>query len=392
LKRELVDRGLYSTDKFLLHSDDSLLTNDRIFVGNQTDDFVVASFLPNANRILMLGLGYGGALRPLLIGNENVELTVVDMNPRTLKATASIMENYFPGVTNKVNYILHEAFQFLKEYEGPPFDAICIDIYTSKGYPSIILEDEFWLYTKKNLSNEGTVLFNSWGLPQQLSPLEGNTVQQYVARMLSAHFSYLSALPNRRNLTFIAHRQQPPLLKHEIYKEDLSDIDRLIVEFFPQRIQHAKKINSENIKEIDNDIILSMEDLNDEMFKRWPNLIKNCNQALSDLGYNQVKDIMELLDEPTRAKSMTKLLLDRHEIESQTIPILVGAIAFDNPENLDWYLEWMVEDGEQIMDSYREWFINTALWQLLEVAANPYATYSKWAEDIERLFDKLELR
>jgi SAM-dependent methyltransferase len=392
VQKELLNRGLYSTDNFLLHSDDSLLVNDRIFVGNQTDDFVVSTFLPNSNRVLMLGLGYGGALRALLIGNNNVQVTAVDMNPMTIKATELIMENYFPEVSNKVNYVQNDAFQFLKEYTGPSFDTICLDLYTSKGYPPIVLEDEFWLSLKKVLSKEGTVLFNSWGLPQQLSPLEGGTAQQNIAHIMCEHFSYLSALPNRRNMTFIAHRQQIPVIKQYINKDDLNDIDRLIVDFFPQRIKNAKKINCENIKMVENEVILTMDEFNDEMYRRWPNLIKNCNQALDELGFNQVTDLIELLNEPIRAKKMTKLLLDRKAVESVTIPILVGASAFNKPEGLEWYLYWMLEDGEELMDSHKEWFINTALWQLLEIAANPYANYATWAGDIEQLLKKLKLK
>nr|WP_256558394.1 hypothetical protein [Halobacillus sp. A1] len=388
----MVNRDLYSSDNFLLHSDDSLLSNDRIFVGNQTDDFVVSSFLQNSKKVLMLGLGYGGALRALLIDDNEVQVTAVDINPNSMRATALIMENYFPGISNKVNYVQSDALQYLKEYNGQPYDVICLDLYTREGYPLFILHDEFWIYLKNILTEDGTVIFNSWGLPQQLSPLKGNTVQKSIAKFMGDHFSYLSALPNRRNITFIAHLQQVPVIRQIVNTEDFNAIDRLIVEFFPQRIKYAKKIKSENFKTLENDVILTMDEFNDEMYKRWPHLVEKCNEALVDLGYTQIRDIMELLDDPIKAKKMTKLLLERNAIESATIPVLVGAYSFHKPEGLDWYLYWMLEEAEELMDTHKEWVINTALWQLLEVAANPYANYDYWASDIELLFNKLGLR
>lgn len=85
INNKSVKEELYSENQLHIHTIDSLITHDRVFVGNQTDDFAVAKVLQNSQRILLLGVGYGGALRPLLIGNSSVEITAVDLNPRSIK-------------------------------------------------------------------------------------------------------------------------------------------------------------------------------------------------------------------------------------------------------------------------------------------------------------------
>lgn len=51
----------------------------------------------------------------------------------------------------------------------------------------------------------------------------------------------------------------------------------------------------------------------------------------------------------------------------------------------------MTEDAEKLMKLNAEWFINTALWQLLAMTANPYAHFEHWADDIQQLVTKLNL-
>ncbi|MGO0714191.1 hypothetical protein P5641_03825 [Bacillus subtilis] len=129
INNKSVKEELYSENQLHIHTIDSLITHDRVFVGNQTDDFAVAKVLQNSQRILLLGVGYGGALRPLLIGNSSVEITAVDLNPRSIKISTLIFDEYFPALSRKINFIHKDALEYLKEFRDTPFDAICIDLY-----------------------------------------------------------------------------------------------------------------------------------------------------------------------------------------------------------------------------------------------------------------------
>lgn len=238
---------LYSKNSLLLQTIESLITHDRIFVGNQTDDFSIAGVLKGSNRVLLLGLGYGGAIRPILAGNNNIQITAVDMNPKSLNACSLILEEFFPNITKQLNYVLDDADNFLRNYTGLSFDTVCIDLYTDTGYPSIVFNGEFWSNIKKILSENGTVLFNSWGLPQQLEPLKINTAQTAIANIMINNFPYLSYLPHRRNITFIANFTENIEIKNNICVDNLIGLDRVLMKFLPLRVKYVERLSGENI-------------------------------------------------------------------------------------------------------------------------------------------------
>lgn len=381
---------LYSKNSLLLQTIESLITHDRIFVGNQTDDFSIAGVLKGSNRVLLLGLGYGGAIRPILAGNNNIQITAVDMNPKSLNACSLILEEFFPNITKQLNYVLDDADNFLRNYTGLSFDTVCIDLYTDTGYPSIVFNGEFWSNIKKILSENGTVLFNSWGLPQQLEPLKINTAQTAIANIMINNFPYLSYLPHRRNITFIANFTENIEIKNNICVDNLIGLDRVLMKFLPLRVKYVERLSGENIdysnKKTD---ILTLEEFDQVMNKQWLLLIQNCNKALEDKGCKKIKSMIELLENPEIAKLMTIQLLESRAPESATLPVLLGAYAFDNPEGLDWYFQWLLEECDILFGLNPEWFINTAFWQLLSISVNPFANYSNWSNCIENVIDKI---
>ncbi|MGD6874284.1 spermidine synthase [Sutcliffiella horikoshii] len=386
-----IKKGLYSEDHLLLHTVESLVSSDRIFVGNQPDEFAIAGLLEKSKRVLMLGLGFGESLRPILAGNHDLQITAVDINASTLNACYSINENYFPLLNSKVNYINEDAFKYIYSYSGVEYDCICVDLYTKEGYPLQILDDDFWRSLKKILTADGTVIFNSWGLPQQLNPFHGDTIQVSIARRLLIHFEYNGYLPHRRNITFIANKKSKPKFRENIDYTHLNEVDRLILEFYPYRLRNILPLDIKLISKVESEenCINKMEQFNDEMFKRWPNLVNKCNEVMISLGFPKIISLSDIYKDPHLAKILTRNFLENKHIESVTIPILAASNAFENSGNLDWYLEWLVHDKEELLLNHKEWFINTAIWQLLSIAANPFSKYDYWVQDIEEILSVL---
>ncbi|MEJ8545582.1 hypothetical protein [Brevibacillus borstelensis] len=386
-----VNSGLYSSKKILLHTIESLIVNDRIFVGNQSDEFAIAGFIESAQKILMLGLGYGGALRPLLIGNDDVEITAVDLNPHVLNACKSIIKDYFPEVSRKIKYV-HGDGARVNEYFSTPFDVVCIDLYTDEGYPSFVLENEFWSMVTEILTPEGVVLFNSWGLPQHLRPFEGRTVHVQLAQIIQNYFKSVHLLPYRRNITFIANKQRVLNIHKRKSSYTLNDIDRIIVELIPHRLNYAK-----NLEELhffrDGMLATGMKEIDAEMLRRWPRLVNKINSVLLDIGYPKIEssELRQLIYDAERSRAVTERLIEINAPESTFVPTAMGAFAFEEPRGLEWYIKWILEDNAKLIKLNKEWFVNQALWQLLAMVANPYAHYKEWVVDIEHMVKQLKL-
>ncbi|EEM92339.1 spermidine synthase [Bacillus thuringiensis] len=387
----IIKNSLYSEDHLLLHTLESLVSNDRIFVGNQPDDFAIAGLLENSKKVLMLGLGFGGSLRAILAGNHEIHITAVDINLSTLNACYSINENYFPYLNSRVTYIHDDAFKYINNYKGDRYDAICIDLYSKEGYPLQIIEDEFWEGLKKILTDEGTILFNSWGLPQQLHPFEGNTIQRSIATLFLSHFTYTGYLPHRRNITFVGSKIFKPKLNKDIDYTGIKEVDRLILDYYPYRLDNIITLDTTilNKKEHESDYINTMKQFDTEMFKRWPRLVSKCNEVMLSLDLPKIDNLSTIVKNPHLAKALTKAFLKNREIESMTVPILVGASAFKNSNDLDWYLEWLTTNREELLTNHKEWFINTAFWQVLSIATNPFSEYGYWAKKIKEVINEL---
>ena len=151
--------SLYSSKDFLLNSIESLVSGDRIFVGNQPDDFGIGGSITSGNKVLILGLGFGGSIRPLIAGIENISITAIDSDSNIINACSAIMNSFFPSL-NQIHYIHGDASNFT-HYINDSFDLICIDVYTEEGYPRFIFNDEFWDNLSSSLTKDGSVIINS---------------------------------------------------------------------------------------------------------------------------------------------------------------------------------------------------------------------------------------
>jgi hypothetical protein len=367
---------LYSDSDLLLNTPETLLAGDRVFVGNQPDDFALAGIVTESQvpRVCFLGLGFGGALRPILAAAPGARIVAVESDSSTAELCRAIYRRYFPQVDFEV--AVQDAARIGTADLGD-FDVVCVDLYESAGYPRVVFQTPFWNDVRSMLRPTGVVLVNLWGLPEHLRWYVGLSAQARLATLVSNTFGRTRYLPYRRNTTLIAgdRDSDPPscLLRVD---EKLNALDRVICQLLPARLSHAPDIPS--LDEVDSAAARatgSRHEIDGEMHARWPELTSTFQKSASDLGLiSQGKlQLRAVLAQPELARMMTNELLSAGRPEADFVPVAVAANVFVSREIPEWYLGWVVNDCEYLYEQDPRWVVNVFLWQALAMLVNPYA-------------------
>ncbi|MGE7925939.1 spermidine synthase [Viridibacillus arvi] len=375
--------NLYSKKRLFFHTNESLLVNDRVFTGNQIDDFAIAG-LQCPNQILLLGVGYGGAIKGIIASNPDAHVTAVDINAVSLQTCENLYAEFFPELLSQISFIHDDASHFIQNIEKNSFDAICIDLYHPNGYAEVILEEVFWENMNSSLSMDGIILANSWGLPSQLDPLTYSTAQTKMLKLMSRFFPNIKALPSRRNITFLASKADLRI-KYPELSGDLKSLDQIGLKLLFFKAYISKNIDVSQIIDIEDNILYTIEDLDNLMYQEWGKLLNEINHIRIKAHLNPLSQVNDLLDYPDEAQRFTEAALMHRPIIATTIPTLAGGMAFVGNKKLDWYIKWLVEEKSRLMMIDLEWFVNIACWQAYQIATNPYAGYEHWVPHLEKL-------
>lgn len=375
--------NLYSERRLFFHSNESLLANDRVFTGNQIDDFAIAG-LHVSNRILLLGVGYGGSIRGLLASNPDVQIIAVDINNISLRTCENLYKEFFPELLSQITFVHDDASCFMKTVEKSSFDAVCIDLYNSYGYPEFILEEDFWNDINDSLSKDGIILANSWGLPSQLDPLSHSTAQTKMLKLMLQVFPNIKALPSRRNITFLAYKTSLKI-KYPELSINLNSLDHIGLKLLFLKALTSKNIDVTQISDIEENLVYSIKDLDNLMYQEWEPLLKEINHIRRKANLGALSQVNDLLELPEEAQRFTEVALIHQPSIATTIPTLAGALAFSGKAELNWYLNWLVEEKSRLMMIDLEWFVNVACWQAYQIATNPYARNEHWTPQLEEL-------
>lgn len=383
--------GLYSKNHFLLDSIQSLISGSRIFTGNQPDEFAIGSTVTPGNRVLLLGLGFGATIRPLIASIPQAEITVVDNDPNIIKACSSLFSHLFPSI-NQVNYLYGDASK-IKEFVTTSFDLICVDLFTDTHYPAFVLETSFWESIRSLLTSKGSIVVNTWGLPTHLSPFDGYTPQTRIIQLVHNCFKNTYSFPFRRNLTIVGSQSEPNI-NDNLSNYKLHDLDRVYLDMFSLRWRIPHQIDKYSVYTDQNyiEIKTSHSQMDEEMINRLNKWIYTINLGLNDLGYLPVNSqtLKEIIYDPKRAQAITEWLLNEGSYEAAFIPNFIGSYAFTNPKGLEWYPKWIIENSDKLFQRDKFWFVNIALVQLLSLMNNPFATFDEFTNDIIQMTRKLK--
>jgi hypothetical protein len=241
------------------------------------------------------------------------------------------------------------------------------------------------------LARGGVVIVNGFGLPAHLRPWEGSTPQVRLAQAMQGALGYLYAMPYRRNATLIGSRDRVPEVHPRPPARELRGIDRVISELWLRRWRLAERIGP--LEPPPRCVTGARSEIDAEMQRRWPRLIEALNDALEGCGYWALGagELGALVRDPVRAPAVTEWLVERGAPEASFIPIAVASAAFGDSHGLDWYPHWIFERAEKLIALSEAWFVNVALWQLLALAACPFARAGRLADEIGQLVQRLGL-
>ncbi|SFX75922.1 hypothetical protein SAMN04487866_1234 [Thermoactinomyces sp. DSM 45891] len=364
--------GLYSKNQFLLDAIQSLISGSRIFTGNQPDDLSIGCSINSGNRVLILGTGFGAAIRSTLAGIPNAKITVVDYDKNVIESCSSLYKHLFPTL-DPVTYVYGDASK-IDSLVNSTFDLIYVDLYSDTHCPDFVLEEPFWNIIRLRLAEKGSIVANTWGLPTHLFPYDANTPQARMIQLLARCFKNLYAFPFRRNITLVA--SQTDIQVKEIRTDyQLHELDRAYFDFFPLRWMTSHKISTDSIDDKCFNILdTAHREMDEEMRRRSTDWISFLNVGMKEFGYPSITSNMlkEITCDSICAQNITEWLLDKGSYEASFIPNLVCSYAFTDSRGLEWYPKWIFRNYNRLVEKDKFWFFNIAMVQLLSIVNNPY--------------------
>lgn len=119
-------------------------------------DLLLQRYHPEAKRVLLIGLGGGNVIHPLLARGLRVEVVEID---RQVKIAA---EKYFGLDTRRVPVTLEDGRRFVRA-SRTRYDAVIMNAFIGENSPTHLLSREFFQETKRILNPGGLVLVNFVG-------------------------------------------------------------------------------------------------------------------------------------------------------------------------------------------------------------------------------------
>ncbi|MEK7790895.1 MAG: hypothetical protein AAB309_04645, partial [Deltaproteobacteria bacterium] len=222
------------------HSFESYFLPHKVFSGNYWDEFSLPSLLLGSKqRILMLGLGKGAAIRPFLASGAKCEIVTVDHDEDTIRAAKEIFSSFFPCIPFET--IHADAFEYLKRGHRKKFDIVWVDLYSKEGHVDLIANPGFYVLLESALKRNGIVAINSLGLPPQLNPIAADTITNLTLCHLSSLFKTVGFLPYRRNYTIMAtQKDRFSGITGGAFHPDLKEWDRLVLGIQTLRVGKMK--------------------------------------------------------------------------------------------------------------------------------------------------------
>lgn len=371
---------MYSASPLLLSTSATLLSGDRVFVGNQPDDFAAGSMAGPAEEVCVLGLGYGGSLRPVLAVSPRSRVTAVDLDADMATVTGALFRQHFPGVGFRT--VVADAAAFLDGSRS--FDLVLVDVYAGESYPGFLLTGEFWDRVREAVAPGGTVLVNAWGLPSHLRPLTPPSPQAALADLLAPRWNHARYLSCRRNMTVVLRDSWDGVPAEAARAEDLNPLDAACYAVQRCRLARAEDFSVTPDTGQDHagrDVPTTPEQLDAEMAARWPAMLeevrKHAEAAGADASAVGTRDFYYRRDV---AVPTTLELVRQGHPAAALLPNVAAGLTFAGDDSLAWFGEWIADDAETLFAAHPEWFVRTALPQALALAASPLVPRRPWED------------
>ncbi len=113
------------------------------------------AYAPRARTALVLGLAAG--LVPMRYTAEGIDVTVVDINPRSVE----VAEHYFGFDAQAVTVQVEDARTYVRRCDGQ-FDIVVVDLFHGDGTPDYLMTREFFSDVARCLSRSGIIVMNTF--------------------------------------------------------------------------------------------------------------------------------------------------------------------------------------------------------------------------------------
>ena len=326
--------------------------------------FLGPSTLPR--KVLLLGLGDGAAIRPVLSSGMVRELTCVDFDENSLAKCRKIYAENFPHLAFRT--VRAEALDYLGNI-GEQYDVIVVDLYTRRQYAPAVFHPNFQDLLAERLRPLGHIVCNAYGIPTHLRPFEGNSPQAFLAHRFADKWGTVRYLPYRRNATLIVGGNQLPNINQDLDLGGLRLGDRLALELMRIRLRSMPTV-------LLNDTAFDPgstqhSKIDEEMRRRWLEIVPVFDSFVSpNFRIKSPHDFVNLIGQPELCSNLlTKLAAEDHEL----LPVLPNLIAgeFNNRDiDASWLIDWSTDYFADFQSPGRQRFTDFCLPQVLSIVIN----------------------
>lgn len=359
----------YSDRSSAISSDKSHIEFDRIFCGQYWDEYGCVGLLGPFGRpssVLMLGLGDGAAIRPILASGKVRQLTCVDSDESCIARCRRIYAENFPLIEFRT--VQAEALEYLSK-STEQFDVIVVDLYTHVQYAPVVFADNFQDLLSERLHQSGHIVCNAYGIPTHLRPFEGSSPQAFLARRFHERWGSVFYLPYRRNVTLIVGHNLRPEIDMGVQFSGLRLGDRLALELIRFRLQSILEVELDDA-EFSLDLTRHSE-IDSEMRRRWLEIVPVLDSYLApEFRVESPVDLIRLLERDALcANLLTKLAAEDHRLLS-VLPSLVAGEINNRDIDASWLLDWTLDFLSDMRSPGRQRFFDYCLAQVFSVAIN----------------------
>lgn len=341
----------------------SHINTQQIFCGHYWDDLACVGAFKQKN-ILMLGLGRGAAIRPILGINPKANITVLEISEALIIETKDFYREHFPDLS--FNILKGDAFT--DSWGERVYDTIFIDLYDLQGYLQNLICDSFVAKVKKHLSMGGQVLINSFGVPMQFHPFNLNTFQNQLSQKFRKAFAHHCYLPFRRNATAIFSEFPISLVHVHPRNLSLSAIDSAYLDLLKIRLHNLPNLP---FYQTEGEPSPLYKDHDLKMMTGWTDLIEHLKNNYGVNNLDKPRDLLDLISNQERCLDLLGKMIQKNDLQLIFIPILIAGQSNFESLQVEWFIQTILDDTLNILSFNQSIYIQYFLTQVGSMIINP---------------------
>ncbi|MGL4604555.1 MAG: hypothetical protein ACRCU9_10470 [Iodobacter sp.] len=154
------------------------------------------AFMPEPERILIVGLGGGSLSKYCYRYLPQAKVTTLEINPEVI---ALRDEFYIPADDHRFKIIQADAVEYIGQGNAEA-DVIMLDAYDRDGLPPVLATESYYDHCRMSLSENGILVVNLWGTDIKLS-----VYIERLKRVFNGHVWYCRAFNSYNVILFASN-------------------------------------------------------------------------------------------------------------------------------------------------------------------------------------------